>query len=99
MLFDRLLKAAPRDGQVQYFKGEVYRLRGRKGDAQLALEAYRAALDMEGAPPEVHRALGTVLRQTGDGDGATRAFRRYLELRPDAEDAELIRSYVTENRS
>jgi len=99
VLFDRLLKSAPRDGQAQYFKGEVYRLRGREGDAQLALEAYRAALDLEGTPPEVHRALGTVLRQAGDGDGATRAFRRYLELRPDAEDAELIRSYVTENRS
>lgn len=99
VLFDRLLKASPRDGQVQYVKGEVYRLRGREGDAQLALDAYRAAIDMEGTPPEVHRALGTVLRHTGDGDGAAHAFRHYLELKPEAEDAELIRSYVTGNPS
>jgi predicted Zn-dependent protease len=99
VLFDRMLKAAPRDGQVQYCRGEVYRLRAREGDAKLALQAYRAALDMEGTPPEVHRALGTMLRQAGDSAEAMRAFRRYLELKPDAEDAELIRSYVAGSQS
>ena len=99
VLFDRLLKAAPRDGQVQYFKGEAYRLRGREGDAKLALEAYRASLGMDDTPPEVHRSLGTVLRQSGDDAEATRAFQRYLELKPGAEDAELIRSYLTGSQS
>jgi len=99
VLFDRLLKSSPRDGQVQYFKGEVYRLRGSEGDAKLALEAYRASLAMDNTPPEAHRALGTVLRHAGDNDGATRAFQRYLELKPDAEDAELIRSYLTGSAS
>jgi len=99
VLFDRLLKASPRDGQVQYFKGEAYRLRGREGDTKLALEAYRAALQLDTTPPEVHRSLGTVLRQTGEVAEATRAFQRYLELKPDAEDAELIRSYLTGSQS
>ena len=99
VLFDRLLKSSPRDGQVQYFKGEAYRLRGREGDTKLALEAYRAALEMDNTPPEVHRSLGTVLRQAGDDAEATRAFKRYLELKPDAEDAELIRSYLTGSQS
>jgi predicted Zn-dependent protease len=99
VLFDRLLKASPRDGQVQFFKGEAYRLRGREGDTKLALEAYRASLEMDGTPPEVHRSLGTVLRQTGDNAEAARAFQRYLELKPDAEDAELIRSYLTGSQS
>jgi Flp pilus assembly protein TadD len=54
---------------------------------------------MEGTPPEVHRALGTMLRQAGDSAEAMRAFRRYLELKPDAEDAELIRSYVAGSQS
>jgi predicted Zn-dependent protease len=99
VLFDRLLKSSPRDGQVQYFKGEVYRQRGREGDTKLALEAYRAALEMDNTPPEVHRSLGTVLRQTGDSAEATRAFQRYLELKPGAEDAELIRSYLTGSQS
>jgi len=99
VLFDRLLQASPRDGQVQYFKGEAYRQRGREGDTKLALEAYRAALEMDNTPPEVHRSLGTVLRQTGEDAEATRAFQRYLELKPDAEDAELIRSYLTGSQS
>jgi predicted Zn-dependent protease len=95
VLFDRMLKSSPRDGQVHYFKGEAYRLRAREGDAKLALQAYRAALGMDDAPPEVHRALGTVLRQAGEHAEAHRAFERYLELKPGAEDAELIRSYLT----
>jgi len=99
VLFDRLLKSSPRDGQVQYFKGEAYRLRGREGDTKLALDAYRAALELDNTPPEVHRSLGTVLRQTGEDAAATRAFQRYLELKPDAEDAELIRSYLTGSQS
>ena len=99
VLFDRLLKSSPRDGQVQYFKGEAYRQRGQEGDTKLALEAYRAALEMDNTPPEVHRSLGTVLRQAGDDAEATRAFKRYLELKPDAEDAELIRSYLTGSQS
>jgi beta-barrel assembly-enhancing protease len=99
VLFDRLLKSSPRDGQVQYFKGEAYRQRGREGDTKLALEAYRAALEMDHTPPEVHRSLGTVLRQTGENAEATRAFQRYLELKPGAEDAELIRSYLTGSQS
>jgi predicted Zn-dependent protease len=98
VLFDRLLKSSPRDGQVQYFKGEAYRQRGREGDTKLALEAYRDALGMDNTPPEAHRSLGTVLRQTGDEAEATLAFKRYLELKPDAEDAELIRSYLTGNQ-
>ena len=99
VLFDRLLKSSPRDGQVQYFKGEAYRLRGREGDTKLALDAYRAALELDNTPPEVHRSLGTVLRQTGEDAEATRAFKRYLDLKPDAEDAELIRSYLTGSQS
>jgi len=99
VLFDRLLKSSPRDGQVQYFKGEAYRQRGREGDTRLALEAYRAALEMDSTPPEVHRSLGTVLRQAGENAEATRAFQRYLELKPGAEDAELIRSYLTGSQS
>jgi predicted Zn-dependent protease len=99
VLFDRLLKSSPRDGQVQYFKGEAYRQRGREGDTKLAVEAYRAALEMDNAPPEVHRSLGTVLRQSGENAEATRAFQRYLELKPGAEDAELIRSYLTGSQS
>jgi predicted Zn-dependent protease len=99
VLFERMLKASPRDGQVQYAKGEVYRARAREGDTKLALEAYRAALEMDDVPPEAHRSLGTVLRQVGDNAEATRAFQRYLELKPGAEDAEMIRSYVTGSQS
>ena len=35
-------------------------------------------------------------RQAGDMAAAGTSFRRYLSLRPDADDAEMIRSYLQE---
>jgi len=40
-----------------------------------------------------------VQRGRGEGAQASEAFRRYLELRPDAEDAAIIRSYIDAGRT
>jgi predicted Zn-dependent protease len=94
VLLERMLRAAPGDGEVQFFKGETYRVRAEPGDFESALAAYRAARHLEGAPPELYRSMGLVLRRLGQANEASRAFRRYLELRPSAVDAELVRSYL-----
>jgi beta-barrel assembly-enhancing protease len=83
VLLDRL----PSDGEVLFYKGEAHRLRG---DMDEALAAYRSA---ENPPAELYRSMGLVLRRRGDA-AASQAFARYLELRPGAPDAELIRSYL-----
>ena len=83
-----LLERLPQDGEVLFFKGEAHRLRG---EPELALTAYRAA---ENPPPELHRSMGLVLRRLGEHGDAARAFGRYLELRPDASDAVMVRAYL-----
>ena len=94
VLFERLLKALPDDGEVQYALGEAYRMRDGVGDAQSALEAYRKAQAMRGTPPELYRSMGLLERQLAQHAEARASFARYLELKPNAHDAELIRSYV-----
>jgi beta-barrel assembly-enhancing protease len=83
-----LLERMPQDGEVRFFKGEAHRLRG---DLDQALAAYRAA---ENPPAELHRSMGLVLRRMGEHGDATRAFSRYLELKPDAADAAMVRAYL-----
>lgn len=95
-LLDRLIQAAPTDGMLHYFRGEVYRLRADEGDRQRALAAYALAEQQANAPAELYRCRGLLLRAAGDKAGARQAFARYLSLRPNAEDAEMIGSYMKE---
>jgi predicted Zn-dependent protease len=82
------------DGPLYAAWGEVLRIRNDRGDRERALALYRQALARADAPPEAWRGLGLLLRRDGDAVAATAAFRRYLELAPDAPDAALVRSYL-----
>jgi tetratricopeptide (TPR) repeat protein len=93
-LFSGLLKQDPQDGEVAFYAGEVLRLRAGEGDHDKALGFYQRAIDTGRAPPEVWRGVGLVCRERQDLDAARAAFARYLELRPDAEDALIIRTYL-----
>jgi predicted Zn-dependent protease len=93
VLLERMLAAFPEDGEMQYFMGETYRLRGQDKDLGEAIAAYRRAEPMKGTPAEMYRSLGLVHRQLGDDVQAEAAFARYLELKPGASDGALIRTY------
>lgn len=95
VLFDRLLKSNPQDGQILFAKGEVYRLRDKDGDLDQALSLYQEAAASPAAPAEAWRGIGLIRLKRGDKAGATEVFRRYLELKPDAEDRLLIGSYLS----
>jgi hypothetical protein len=94
VLLERMLREAPEDGELAYFRGEALRLRAGEGDLERAAAVYREAADKPGAPPELHRSLGLVERSLSHGEASQAAFQRYLELKPDAEDAAMIRSYL-----
>lgn len=94
VMLERMLRALPADGELKYFFGEIYRMRGQGEDLQQALAAYREAERMSGTPPELYRSMGLVLRQMGEEAQSAAAFARYLELQPNAPDAAIIRTYV-----
>ncbi len=96
MLLDHLFEGGVRPGELHFFQGEVYRLRGDKDDQARAIAAYRKALEFPDAPPESYRNLALVLLREGDRTEARLALERYLQAQPGASDAEMIRAQLRE---
>jgi len=82
-------------GELRYFQGEMYRLRGQTGDTERALAAFEhAAAARDGCPPETFRALGLLYRKQGEMAKARTALEKYLTQKPEAMDREMIRHMV-----
>jgi predicted Zn-dependent protease len=94
VLFREIAKGNGEDAELAFWTGEAHRMRDGKDDRRLARDAYQRAVALGGAPAETWRSLGVVARRDGDKPTAETAFRRYLELRPDAPDRDVIRSYL-----
>ena len=98
-LFGRMAENDAADLEVAFNLGEVYRLRAREGDHDKAMAQFRQLETQSGAPPETWRSIGLIQRSRGERAEAARAFARYLELKPAAEDAEMIRTYIDNGRA
>jgi beta-barrel assembly-enhancing protease len=96
VLFDRLLARDPKDAQVLYARGEVYRIRADAGDSDRALADLGRATALPKAPAEAFRSLGLLCQQRRDVGGASQAFQSYLAEAPQAPDAAMVRAYLTE---
>lgn len=95
-LLERHVRMGISPGLVNYFYGEMYRQRNEAGDRQLAMAAYRNAIDSGGAPPEAHKNLGYLFLKEKDMESAQAAFRQYLEAAPEASDRAMIEFYLEE---
>ena len=94
LVFERLLAQSPDDGLLWYAKGEVCRLRDGPDDAERARAAYGKAIAAGGTPPEIYRSIMMVEVKAGARERAQSAFDTYVKLRPDASDAEILRSLL-----
>jgi predicted Zn-dependent protease len=79
------------NGLLRYCEGEVWRLRGQRGDSALAGQSYAAAIAFPDAPPEAWRAHGYQLLKDGRRDEGLAALRRYLAMAPKAPDSAMVR--------
>jgi Zn-dependent protease with chaperone function len=79
------------NGLLRYYEGEVWRLRGERGDSALAGRSYAAAIAFPDAPPEAWRAHGYQLLKDGRREEGQAALRRYLVLAPQAPDSAMVR--------
>ncbi|GEJ58532.1 M48 family metallopeptidase [Anaeromyxobacter diazotrophicus] len=92
----RYLELRPRSAPALALLGDVAGQRQEKGSEAKAAEHYRKALAIDPACPEAQRGLGLALARAGDKKGARPALRRYLELRPRAEDRAWIEAELAE---
>jgi beta-barrel assembly-enhancing protease len=74
----------------------VYRLRNEDADVTQAMQSYERAIATNHAPAEAHRSMGFIYQRRRDYPNARQAFERYLQLQPDADDRDAIRSYISE---
>jgi hypothetical protein len=87
----RRLEDGQGSGLLKYYEGETYRLRAHDGDSALAETAYAEAIALPDAPPEAWRAHGYGLIRRGQAAEGRAALSTYLERRPDAADAAMVR--------
>ncbi|MBW8311057.1 MAG: M48 family metalloprotease [Rhizobium sp.] len=79
---------------VAYYLAEAHRRRGGPGDAARSGELLARSLTLPDPPPEAWRDHGLALRDAGQDEEAATSLRRYLELSPEADDAEFIASHL-----
>lgn len=94
VLLDRLIEQGYRVGELYYYQGERYRLRGDDGDTAKAIDAYREAMQHDGAPVAVHRDLALALWRDSQLQASREAFQRYIRAADAPDDAAMIRVYL-----
>jgi len=99
VLLERMVRREPDHAELLYYRGETRRLRNAAGDGEAAVADLQAAAALPAAPAVTHRSLGYLLHTQDQGDAARRSFARYLELAPEAGDAALIRTYLTDPKA
>lgn len=82
--------------QLWHARGELHRMRGAPRDLVSAAEFYAQAVALDPTLAEAHRGLGLASLKTGQPGAGQAALRRYLELKPDASDARMMRMMIPE---
>jgi predicted Zn-dependent protease len=75
-------------------RGDLFRKRGHPRDLMNAADFYGKAVALKEDSPEALRGLGLSLIKTGRETEGRAALERYLQLKPDASDAAMIRMTV-----
>ena len=96
VLFGRMIARDAQDAQALYARGEVYRLREEPGDMERAVADLERASRIAQVPAEAFRSLGLIHQQRNENIPAAQAFQSYLAQAPQAPDAAMVRSYLTE---
>lgn len=96
MVLDRLSARGEDLGVVEFYRGEVFRLRRGEGDRAQAKTHYQAAIAQADAPAAAWRELGDIEAREGASAAAAEHFRIYLERAPSAEDHALVEARLAQ---
>ena len=82
-------------GLYSFYLGEAHRRRNHDGDADKAAAFYAEAIAQPEAPAAAWREQGLLQQSRNQREAAMESLRRYLELAPQAQDAAMVRHYLT----
>ncbi len=95
-LLDHLAQHGEDLGVIEYYRGEVCRLRRGDGDRASALQHYANAITHADAPAAAWRELGEFASRDGRHAEAATHFATYLERAPNAEDRALVEARLAQ---
>lgn len=93
-LFQSLLADGISPGLVNYYLGELHRIRNEEGDLAIAKQYYEEAKKHEDHDPELYRSLGILYMKEKSYTLAQSQFSEYLAQLPEASDREMIEYYM-----
>lgn len=94
LLLDRLGANGEDLGVVEYYRGEINRLRRGEGDRERAFQHYTNAIAQPDAPAAAWRELGEYAARDNRNADAVTLFTTYLERSPQAGDRALVESRI-----
>lgn len=94
LLLDRLGEHGEDLGVIEYYRGEVNRLRRGEGDRERAFQHYTNAIAQPDAPAGAWRELGEYAVRDNRNADAVALFTTYLERAPQAGDRALIEARI-----
>ncbi|HYD72320.1 MAG TPA: M48 family metallopeptidase, partial [Candidatus Binatia bacterium] len=96
LVLDRLAKHGEDLGVVEYYRGEINRIRRADGDRERAIQHYTNAIAQPDAPAAAWRELGEYAERDGRPSDARAFFTTYLERAPQAGDRAFIEARIAQ---
>jgi hypothetical protein len=96
LLLERLAAHGEDLGVVEYYRGEVHRLRRGDGDAERAATHYANAITHADTPAAAWRELGDIAQRQGRSAEAAQYWTTYLERAPNAGDHALVEARLAQ---
>lgn len=96
VILDRLAAHGEDVGIVEYFRGEINRIRRGEGDRARAIQHYTNAIAHPDAPAAAWRELGEYASRDQRNEEAISFFTTYLDRAPNAGDRALIEARVAQ---
>lgn len=92
----RYLARHPDSPAIEFLLAESHRKRNEPAATTTARELYGKVIERHPDFPDAHRSLGLILLKSGQKPEAAAAFRRYLELNPQAPDRAYVEAFISQ---
>ena len=94
-VLDKTFEGTGDEYLFNFYRGEVYRLKGDIDDNyEKAIDYYNKSIKEKNDFPDVYRELGLLQLKNKENDKAKKNFKKYLEIAKNPKDASIIQSYI-----